>query len=278
MSHHKQRHLRRVVDSNMLQSPRLREYLSKSKTNFAVLTDYAAMEAYKGDTLVSIFRSMSILSEFPSQVIVLKTTGVVCGLSGRPAGLQRRMIDTKQTHGFQIYCQRLRAAQAGDKYLCQQLLELGREADAQMQRMIADVVVMPEAVKLFTEAFTESELKVIRNNLPYPGGLVRKVLENIVGLAQQFYQKHPRPAALRNVTELPNTFLFRTALCAFVWVLDRIAVGGSDQPAKLRNDIVDLNFATFATYFDGLLSADRKPLRIYDHASFILGAITRPAY
>jgi hypothetical protein len=43
--------VRKIVDSNVLQSPVLRAYLSKSANNFAVLTDYAAMEAYKGDTL-----------------------------------------------------------------------------------------------------------------------------------------------------------------------------------------------------------------------------------
>src|SRR5208283_5895624 len=61
---------RMVVDSNALQSPVLRDYLSKSIDNRAVLTDYASMEAYKGNTLVSIFRSMALLADFPRQVIV----------------------------------------------------------------------------------------------------------------------------------------------------------------------------------------------------------------
>jgi hypothetical protein len=37
--------------------------------------------------------------------------------------------------------------------------------------------------------------------------------------------------------------------------------------------MVDLNFATFATYFDGLLSADKKLTRIYAQANYILGQI-----
>src|SRR5260370_13422888 len=94
---------RMVVDSNALQSPMLRDYLSKSISNFAVLTDYASMEAYKGNTLASIFPSMAILADFPRQVIVLKTTRVVCGLRGRPTGLQRRLIHREQTSGFSNY-------------------------------------------------------------------------------------------------------------------------------------------------------------------------------
>ena len=80
--------MRKVVDSNFLQSDELRDYLSKSAGNYVVLTDYAAMEAYKGDTLGTIYRSMEILADYPKQVIVLKGTQVVCGLRGRGAGLQ----------------------------------------------------------------------------------------------------------------------------------------------------------------------------------------------
>lgn len=92
--------MRKIVDSNYLQAPALRDYLAKSTANFAVLTDYASTEAYKGKTLTSIYRSMEILSQYPKQVIVLRGTQTVCGLKGRRSGLLRRMIDDDQTRGF----------------------------------------------------------------------------------------------------------------------------------------------------------------------------------
>ena len=48
----------------------------------------------------------------------------------------------------------------------------------------------------------------------------------------------------------------------------------SVKAEKIVNDLVDVNFATFATYFDGLLSMDEKPLRIYQRAAFVLESIT----
>ena len=84
--------MRKIVDSNYLQHPKLREFLLRSQSNSAVLTDCAAVEAYKGDTLQSIFKSMAILSEFPNQVVVLKGTKVISLLSGRTSGLTRRLI------------------------------------------------------------------------------------------------------------------------------------------------------------------------------------------
>jgi hypothetical protein len=265
----------KVVDSNVLQSTMLRSYLSRSQTNFAVLTDYAAMEAYKGETLTSIFRSMEILSDFPRQVIVLKTTGLVCGLSGRRSGLQRRMIDQEQTRGFQKYCRHLRGAEFGDVNLREQLLDMGREADAQMQRMLSDATMLPGTIDGIATAFTNTELKIIRAGSPIPSQLVRKFFESVLGMAQSLYASHPRPTVVRDARELPNTFLFRMAVCALVWALDWISVGGPKnvRPDKMRNDLVDLNFAAFATYFDGLLSMDQKPLRIYERAAFVLDAL-----
>jgi hypothetical protein len=265
-----------VVDSNALQSPLLRDYLSESVANFAVLADYASMEAYKGNTLVSIFRSMALLADFPRQVIVLKTTGVVCGLRGRRQGLRRRLIDHVQTRSFPKYCEHLFAAKLGDVHLRQQLLHKGRAADDQMARMLADATNIPEAVEGIVRLFTDAELKIIRTGLPFSEALARKMVENIGLLAQSLFSQHPHPAVVRKVDELPNTFLFRSALCSFLLVLDWISMGGPKRAKteRLRNDLVDVTFATYATYFDGLLSMDEKPLRIYREAAFVLESIT----
>ena len=68
--------MRKVVDSNFLQSEKLEVYLSETTDNYAVLTDYVAMEAYKGDTLKSIYPSMEILTKHPQQAMVLKGTQI----------------------------------------------------------------------------------------------------------------------------------------------------------------------------------------------------------
>ena len=46
---------------------------------------------------------------------------------------------------------------------------------------------------------------------------------------------------------------------------------------RLRNDLIDVIFATYATYFDGLMSRDDKAQRVYNHAAFILSSITDDA-
>jgi hypothetical protein len=265
-----------IIDTNALQSPQLRAYLSKSASNFAVLTDYAAMESYKGDTLVNIFRNMEVIADFPKQVIILKPTGVICGLRGRRAGLQRRMIDDSQTRDFQSYCDALHAAKGGNESARKQLLAYGHDADAHLNRMLADAMTMPEIIDDITEIFSDDELKIIRNGKPFTDSLIAKFLENVAMMTRSLYQQHPNATVVADTDELTNAILFRFALCSFVWALDWIAVGDPKgvKAERIRNDIVDVNFATFATYFDSLMSMDNKTIRIYMRSLFVLEAIS----
>jgi hypothetical protein len=130
--------VKRIVDSNFLQCEALRAYLCKSPERYVIMTDYAFMEAYKADTLDMLYRSMEIISKYPKQVIVLKGTGTVRLLSGRAAGLQKRLIDVRATKGFSEFCQHLGAARLGNPELQSQLLYRAAEARKQMSRIETD--------------------------------------------------------------------------------------------------------------------------------------------
>jgi hypothetical protein len=264
--------MRKVVDSNFLQSDGLRRYLAKSNQNYAVLTDYAAMEAYKGDTLRSIYRSMEILSRYPRQVIVLKGTQAVCGLRGRRAGLQRRLIDERQTQGFGEFCRDLRAAQNGDPSFRKQILAHGRAATAHMDEIISDAAGLPEAIDEVAKNYTGAELRILRNGSPLTEEILDKLIHGILLLAADLMKKHPQVTNFPKATELPNTYIFRDALCAYLLTLRWIEVGGARnvKPEKMLNDIVDISFAAYATYFDGLLTADKKLSHLYEEAKYLL--------
>ncbi|MBU1690782.1 MAG: hypothetical protein KJ958_02255 [Gammaproteobacteria bacterium] len=267
--------MRVVVDSNRLQSEVLRGYLMKSRSNFAVLTDYAAMEAYKGDTLASIYKSMAILSEFPGQVIVLKGTRAACGLRGRTAGLQRRLIDEAQSSGFAMYANHLRQAQAGNRHLQQQLLDHGKEATAHLDRMLADAQTTGAVIDNIATLYSKAERHSIRLGENYSPALVDKTIKNILHIAATVFHEHPDVRVTPTYVELPNTYIFRVALCTYLLALEWGARGGARHaaPARLRNDFVDMSFAAYATYFDGLMTGDAKVLRIHQEARVWLMAL-----
>ena len=97
----------KIVDLNMLRDSDFDRWLRSSSSNIPVLTDYLAMEALKGDARIGARKSMKILSGYPGQVVILKSTNAICGLTGISRGLQRRMIDHPQSNGFGLHCNTL---------------------------------------------------------------------------------------------------------------------------------------------------------------------------
>jgi hypothetical protein len=267
--------MRKIIDSNFLRSDELRTYLSRSRRNEVVLNDYAFMEAYKGDTLNSIYHSMEVLVGYPRQVIVLKSTGFVCGLRGRVAGLQRRMIDARQTREFGEFCQALLAAKRGDLSLESQLLDFGRVATVQMDRVLADLGEMPDVIEDMAKTYSDTELKILRKGEPATNEMMIKFIHTVMQVSATLFRNHPQVNKWPNAHELPYTFIFRSSLCWILIARRWISVGGAKKvkTENLRNDMVDGFFASYATYFDGLLSFDKKLVELYREASALLDAI-----
>ena len=69
-----------VVDTNYLARPELRDWLAASGLHHVVLTEFASIESYKGDTLNTLLPNMVVLTQFPRQVIVLKGAELTHGL------------------------------------------------------------------------------------------------------------------------------------------------------------------------------------------------------
>ena len=270
--------MRKVVDSNQLQSECLRSYLAESNANFAILTDYAAMEAYKGETLVSIYKSMRVVSEFPAQMIVLKNTRIACGLSGKCSNLQGRLIDKRQTQEFKVYARSLREAKQGNPSLQYQILEYGKEATKHLERMLNDARTIGAVFDEIARTYTKEERRLIRDGKIYTPALADKIVRNVLYIAGELFRNHPDVQRLPTYEELPGTFIFRAALCTYLLALERGALGGanSTSPAKLRNDMVDMNFAAYGTFFDGVLSADARVLHIHEQARLFLTSLFEP--
>ena len=258
-----------------MQSDRLRTFLSSSPKNTAVITDYAAMEAYKGDTLSSIFKSMGVLSEFPNQVLILKSTTKACGLYGRASGLQKRLIDKSQTSHFPAYVRHLTLAQRGHTSLKRQLLDHGRVASEHMNRLLTEIQNTGTAHKEIRSIYTKCELATYRNGGPLPKSFFQKSLSEISKIAKINFKKHPEVKRLPKENELINTFIFRSCLCYYLLALDWVARGGAEdaKPEKHRNDLIDSIFVTFATYFDGFMTSDARASRVYDESSTWISAL-----
>lgn len=87
---------RLVIDSSKLQSAELREFLSASTANLAVLPDFAWFEVYKQETVDAVLALLSVIGDFPEQIIVLKSGEEIArlnlGLPGEVAAMEQQDV------------------------------------------------------------------------------------------------------------------------------------------------------------------------------------------
>lgn len=259
--------MRKVVDSNFLQTPQLADFLA-NPSNSVVLPDYVAMEAYKGQALTSIQRSMSVISRYPRQVIVLKGTQTICGLRGRRAGLQRRMIDPQQSRDFVIFCRDLEAAINGDQAFTERLLELRTSASSFMDNLLQEAKSLAETFREVQNTYSEEEIRRLRRKGPFTREFLEKLQKNTMLTAAFLLRDHPKVNKFPNAAEARNTLIFRFSICIHLLVLHWISVGSgmNAKPEKLVNDKVDMMLVAYGTFFDGILSNDNKVQVIYERA------------
>lgn len=267
--------MRLVIDSNQMQSEQLRKFLSASTNNQAVLTDFAAMEAYKGDTLNSIFKSMAIVSEYPGQVLVLKGSRKLFGAPGRKKGLQRRLIDEQQTKEFPLFIKALRIAQTADPRTQQQVLAHGRASDEHFTKMLAEAEEMRPVFDSLGKEYSKDERAILRNRGSYTPELADKLVKTVLDLAARIALSSRLVQRWPTYAELPNTYFFRVTLACYLMAITKAAHGGMDRtrPDKLRNDLVDMTFVAYGTYFDGILSEDDGVNSMFSEVCLILSAL-----
>ena len=114
-------------------------------------------------------------------------------------------------------------------------------------------------------SYDPSHLKALRKGKELPQDFMNSITKNILLVTRFLMEKHPDVQTLPEFEFLINNYVFRYAVCTHFLSLRWIRDGGIDQvaPEKLRNDVIDMSYVTYATYFDGLLSLDKKLNDIY---------------
>jgi hypothetical protein len=250
-----------VVDTNGLKSDELRKCLSDS-ANVAVIPDFAILETLKIGDAEGISDQLSVCAERPKQVKVLKPTYSVAGLRSRrrSRGLQRRLVDKDQTASFKGFCDRVEGAKNGDQLLRKQLDKKCEAAAFDLERIVKNQETFAANLAEHAKNYTEAELKILRRGEPTTPELFSKITENIFNLALWLFASHSYFKKLPDFKTLPNAFLFRFAVAGYVVALRCIKEGGANgaSPENMGSQMVDAMFATYATYFDGIFTKDRR--------------------
>ncbi|MFA5049347.1 MAG: hypothetical protein WC516_10050 [Patescibacteria group bacterium] len=263
--------MKKIIDANFFRDSILVDYLKSNKENMVVFCDYACMEAYKGNAIENISRSIEIVSKFPDQVVVLKGTRdiIKLTLSDNHLGL---LEDLSQTREFKIFCLSVERAIHGDVTLANQILDNGKIASDHFARLRKDALLVAQGIRGFTKSYKSDQLVALRKKEELKFEVIDKVIKHIMLLAATLFKNHPDVQEFPQFPQVRNSYIFRFAISAYLLNLRWISDGGIENVNldRLRNDVVDMNYVTYATFFDGLLTKDNKMEEIYQETCFIL--------
>jgi hypothetical protein len=154
-----------------------------------------------------------------------------------------------------------------------------RQLTQKCDAAVADLELIKKAQETYVEnlaehakKYTEAELAVLTKGKPVPKGLLAKITGEILVLANAMFWAHPFFKNQPPLRKLSNAFLFRYAVGGYVVALRCIKEGGAQGASakNIRNQIIDSMIAAYATYFDGLLSDDKRAQEINDTAVELL--------
>jgi hypothetical protein len=270
--------MKKVVDAGALRSSALTEFLTVSTNNVVVLTDYGSMECFKGEGSINIRRSLEIISRFPQQVAILKSTATISRLRPRKTGLQNRFIDRKQTAGFPRYCSALFAVTANPEHVAydtQLKSVLSRE---HFSRLEAKAMTMGEAWTVLFRSYTAADLKDLRAHRAISRNLSHRIIRDIFAVTARCFKDEFGVRDMPLVKDAIYSFPFRFAVCSYVLALHWAVRGGyqTATASRLRNDFTDATYASYATFFDGLITLDRKLNEINNISEWMLRNLLFP--
>nr|WP_225780476.1 hypothetical protein [Pseudomonas sp. Marseille-Q3773] len=260
-----EKELKLVVDTNQIDSPALHSFLSASKQNVVVVTDYCAMELYKPGVLEGLVSKLDVLKRHPGQIMILKGTLQVCGLRGRAAGLQRRLIDQDQTAGFQQYLADLELAAKGDRFLFEAFRKHCMAANEQIDRILPDANEILRILPDLFASYSTSDLAALASGNTSRCAAAVEAYRSIVEICYMVMKNHPSVRGMPSKQELGNTFIFRVVMATYLLGLFRHSTGASAvlKGENFRNDMIDMYFVAYGTFFDGLLTSDKRAKKLF---------------
>jgi hypothetical protein len=260
-----------VIDSNCLRDERLRAFLTAGQTHVAVLTEFVAREAFKGNALATITESMAVLADFPVQVLVLKGGENLLSVTGEADGLRDRLIDKEETRAFPGFVQDVERAKRGDRDVLKQIERRGHWANEHFELLVEESPDIRDAMAEIWGCATADERAHLRDGGVMSLRLQQRFRDVLVRMFAEVQTAGFAPKA-DTVSKWANTPVFRTFAAVLLMGLHRHADGGLYQrPAqKIGNDFVDMSIVACATYFDGVMSFDRNVVLMYEGTKALL--------
>jgi hypothetical protein len=266
--------MRVVIDTNRLESDELRLFLKGDPRNRAVLPEHTVVEIFKPSDVDAVVSSFRVLREYPEQVLLIASNSKCARVLPRGGAIAERMIDRPVTREFPKFCKMLDSAREGHEGYRRQLAVRRMWAIERVENVGLALGDQSASLAEIAAAFTDHELREIRSGSKLPERVRHTILEIVRITANDLHVLHTGGQLLAPPPYRYDQFVWRYALCHIIQLMELVRKGARRRaPDKARNDHFDNVFATFGTYFNGLMTDDRGSLLTQHIARIVLRSL-----
>jgi hypothetical protein len=268
---------RKVFDVGFFDKPEeLRKFLSASRDNRVIITDWIAFEMFKGEAPKFVRKRLQVIADRPEQFVLLKETTKIAMLRPRSTDLLARFTDRHGTRSFREYCQRTCNGGANrDEF--EQFLAMKQKASNEFfEHITRHMEGMRETLGKRIETYPSEALLALKNSRRVDESFSKRLQQDVIkdthGLFRFTFGMSSPPSG-----DLAYSFPFRYVLCMTALIVHWGIHSGYQNVAgeKLRNDFIDAGHAAYATLFDGLVCRDTKLKTVYTSAMWMLNNLFR---
>jgi hypothetical protein len=256
---------RLVIDSNMLQTEELNQYLAFNPRNFAVITSEVWFELYKQRCSTALMKGLAVLGQYPDQVIALRSTEEIMRIDPRVPDLVEAMELLEGAESLRQMMLAISPQEIGSPSIQAQLIAQWDAAAAENEGMLEGALdVLAALPEMQEQMFSAAQIRICRAG----GRYTSDMFDSIFGAADQIWE------VISEMIDTPwqryseyraSSFPYRLSVGIVVYLLWWIAHGSQSRKRleATRNDVIDIFLAVHATYADGFSTNDEKARWVY---------------
>jgi len=260
-----------IADSNALRHDGLRQYLEASRNHAVALSDLTMIEMRKNNALSTSRSSLKIITAHLDQTFLLKPTHLILEQRISSEADTALLFDYAASADLDRLCRALQRVPMPDG-LAAHMGGMEVRAREQIRLLHQQVAELEPGMIEAASDFTQEELRQIRTGSNIADGTRDKLFVLLKETTAEFIRRNQpnlRRAGNIRLREAMGLFAFRYSLCMLLYYM-RWVKGRRQRGVSRVNDVVDMQKAAMATFFNGLLSGDGAMQEIAGFARTIL--------
>jgi len=244
-----------LIDSSAMKSAELEKYLEASPTNKIILCGNVCMEQFKGSVPFVFSNDAVIIRKHPHQIEILKENYELKRIRGTSSGVYKRMINRKSSDLLQKSL--MVSPNKMQNYSDANLKEAALNRLSYIQR---DMVRLIDFYSNLEQELDPQDIQKIRCQEACSFRFWSQFLSLCYTMTLNLIETGPPPNTKPLLKQIHFTYQFRYSVFLMSHFLIWLKNGSQKNLSikKLSNDMIDLEIGAISSFFDGLISRDKR--------------------